>query len=218
AMTTEIYIRLNRFIDMEWEALAASLKWFREEGLRVLERATGFRTIFFGVDPKKGRASGITFWASEGCLRQSESVEKRLGVEALARANADSSNGLVDRYQLRLFEVTGQPDAEYARLVRWQGLTVARLRSAFEGFVERDLPALAEMPGFSGIFAADDERKGKALSVIMWDSREALQASVELEREARARAEATIGPNRPTVADTYQVAMVPAVHALRAAA
>lgn len=208
-----MHARLNRFIDMEWQALAASLEWFQTEALPGLERRAGFNTLFFGVDPEQGRAAGVTFWDSAEDLRRSAAAEEEVRDEALDRAGADPSKGLVDGYEVAL-ERAGECDAACARLARWEGLTPKRIREALKMFKEDGVPVLEQTPGFAGIFTGISERQGKVLSVILWESPEALQASLEWEREERARAESRAGPHRAVVADSYQVAIAPELQRL----
>ena len=209
-----MYVRLNRFVDMEADALAASLEWFSKEGLPPLRRAATFQTIFFGVDLDAGKAAGITFWETERGLTLGESVEGPLRKEALRRAGGVMSHGLVDTYNVWLAEQRFVDEPLYARLFRWEGLTPGLIRSSFDYFRDVELPRWDSLPGFGGIFMAANVHLGNTLSVALWAESE-VETAQELELEARNHLEAqTHGRMRPIIADTYRVALAPELRAL----
>ena len=66
--------------------------------------------------------------------------------------------------------------------------------------------ALQQVDGFKGAYFLVDRDGGKAMSVTLWESREALDASAE--RASRMRDEATAPSGASTVSvDSYEVAV-----------
>jgi hypothetical protein len=209
----DAYLRLNRFIDMEWEKLAASLEWFQGAGVPALSQTPGWRTLFFGVNPDRGQAAGITFWDSLSAVRASETTEAEFRAEALTRAGGETSKGIVEQFQI-VVEVSGKRKPAWARLLRWSGLTAARILDGLLWLEEDAVPALRKTSGFAGMFAGANFTAGSTMGVYLWDSPKALQAGIDWEREAAAVVEDQVGPDRPIFADTYQVALVPELRRL----
>lgn len=207
-----MHARLSRFTDMESEALAASFDWFESEGLPRLKRAASFCTIFFGVDLPAGKASAITCWKSAEALRISAGAEGPLREEALRRAGSSESRGLVDTYEVVFTDSrSGRPDdgTLQARLVRWEGLQPGALRDAQDYFVECELPAWTEDPGYRGILLAANRSLGNTLALSLWAGDD-LGTVLERERETTSRITSRrSGPIRPVMFDTYQVAIAP---------
>jgi heme-degrading monooxygenase HmoA len=209
-------VRLNRFVDMEPQLLRESLQQFKAEQLPALERVPGFRTIFFGVDLKKGKAAAITFWESEADLRASERPERAARELALARAGGSLGKGLVDSYGivLELPAATNQP-GYWARLARWDGVRPERMRLALAQFEERNLPWLERAEGFCGLFVGTNRLLGNTLSVSLWATKADLDASLAWERDARSAVESRAGlVPRTVIAESYAVALAPALQHL----
>jgi hypothetical protein len=205
------HLRMNRFVGMDPGLLRASLERFTEEQLPQLSRLGGFRTLFFGVNYDLGRAVGTTFWESAGDLRASEPAEAAARTLALARAGGSLSRGLVDHYEI-IFEqhaISAEPAAA-ARLARWEGVAPSRISDAIARFEDEQLPVLQRSHGYCGMFVAVNALLGNTLSVSLWSSRDALQSSLEWEREARSAMESEAGlVPRSVLADTYDVALAP---------
>lgn len=216
-----MYVRLNRYKDIDWGMLQSSLGWFQEVGIPDFERTPGYKGTFFGVNEEQGKAAGVTFWDSLGALTDSELVEKRLRDEATMRAGTDVGEGILERYELAL-RMPGDAERVHARLIRWAGLTDERLRDGHQLFAQELAPQLQEEDGFAGGFTAINPAskglaprkgetpggKGLVLGVFMWDSVESMRAAAGWERQTRARLEETTGPQRRMIADDYQVAIV----------
>jgi len=215
------HARLNRFVDMDGELLARSLEAFTERQLPQLEQVAGYRTIFFGVDLKRGKATGITLWHTEAALRASEPAEEAARALALARAGGERGKGLVDRYALIMERraETGVEDATYARLSRWEGLRPSLIGEALGQFEQLHLPELEDLPGFRGFMVGANWLLGNTLSVSLWDSKDALNGSLEWERGARTTSESLGGLQpRTVIADSYSVALAPELRNFRSRA
>jgi hypothetical protein len=213
-----MHARLNRFVDMRPELLQASLSAFKQDQLPRLAQVPGFRTIFFGVDLDLGKAAAITFWELEADLRASERAEAAQRAVAVERAGAEPAKGLVDSYKI-IFERPGEGDAvpTWARLARWEGVRPDRIRDALARFQEHDLPQLEESPGFCGLIVGVNRLLGNTLSVSLWASEAELHTSLGWEREARRRVEtASAMVPRSVIAESYEVALVPALERLQA--
>ena len=204
-----MHARLNRFTNMNTDALAGSLRWFQGEGLPTLQDAAGFRTIFFGVDLDGGKATGMTFWESESALRVSEPIEDRIRAEALRRAGADPLTGLVDSYDVVMFDCRECTGRVQAVLTRWEGLRPKDLRSAFDYFEADELPRWRDHPDFRGMVAGWNLQLGNSFGFALW-SGEDWPGVVTLERDSINRITLQLGETyRPVFADLYEVALLP---------
>jgi hypothetical protein len=205
-----MYARLNRFIDMDPDAITAALAWLQAEGFARVLSAPGFVTIFFGVNLSEGKGVGITFWDSDAAMRISEKIEAPVREEALRLACADRSKGLSDTYEVMYTDARpiGADDV-LGHLVRWEGLEPAAMRDALEYFLDHELLRLQELPGYRGMFLGANPHLGNTAAVSLWEGQD-MQELAEVERGATERVEARVGgPLRPIIIDTYQVVAVP---------
>jgi hypothetical protein len=211
-----MYARLNRFIDMDEEAIVASLSWLEGDGFSRVVGAPGFATMFFGVNLEAGKGAGITFWDSAATMRDSEKIEAPVREEALRLARADRSKGMSATY--RVVFTDSRPHGSGAmvgRLARWEGVRPASMSEAYDHFCDCELPSFQELPGYRGIFLASNPLLGNSLSVTLWEDQD-LERVERLEREATDQIEARMhGRMRPSIIDTYQVAVVPTLPQLQ---
>ena len=203
-------IRLNRFIDMPSNPMAASFEWFAAQALPRLQSAGGFSTIFFGMDLDAGTAAGVTFWDSERSRRNSEQVERTIREDALARAAADPSRGLIDAYHVRYAHRAYRTgDCLSARMARWEGLPPEPARELLHRWLDDDVPTWQADPAYEGLIVATNRHLGNILMISMWNT-SALERTVALEDASRSWLEpALTGPLRPIHVDTYTVALAP---------
>lgn len=89
----------------------------------------------------------------------------------------------------------------HARVSRYTGATGA-LRDGFEAVT----PELEQVEGFVQAFFLIDEEHSRAMSVTVWESREALEASAERAHGMRTRA---TEPSSATIegVESYEVAL-----------
>jgi heme-degrading monooxygenase HmoA len=104
---------------------------------------------------------------------------------------------------------TGQKGAEsrvLARVSRFEGFTdhVDRLRVAREQFI----PGAHRSGGFEGMYVLVDHESGESLSITLWESREAMQASEEHADSSRQDAALASGGSVVGV-EHYEVALSP---------
>jgi heme-degrading monooxygenase HmoA len=176
-------------------------------GFAALAEAEGYLTTFLGMAPEQGTVAVMTFWGSKEALTDSEALEEHARVEG-SKQSETGRGRIVDRYEV-VNDIVGEADPAHARLVRWSGLNTGNLAEAQEMFKEALAPSLRDFAGFSWAFLGTDSVKGMLLGVTFWDSPEALRNSDEWAREAQSRFEAATGPRRKSIAETYEVAIVP---------
>jgi heme-degrading monooxygenase HmoA len=194
---------------MDSEAIVASLAWLEAEGFSRVVSAPGFVTIFFGVNLEAGKGVGVTFWDSAAAMRESEKIEAPVREESLRLARADRTKGLSDTYRVVFTDIRpAGSGATLGRLARWEGISPASMRDAYDYFFEHELPGFQDVPGYRGIFLGSNPLLGNTLSVTLWEDQD-LETVERLERQATAHIEAGIGRVRPTIIDTYQVAVLP---------
>ena len=92
----------------------------------------------------------------------------------------------------------------HARVSTYEG-SADRLDEGIRGF-ERTTDALRQLDGFEGAYLLVDRAAGRALSVTLWSSEEAVQASAERANQMRSEATSPAGITIESV-DTYEVAM-----------
>lgn len=98
----------------------------------------------------------------------------------------------------------------HARVSTYQGQDPDRLVQGFQGITDD----LEKVPGFSHAYFGVDRESGKAISITVWDSEQALDDSVSAADELRRRGTETSGTQIESV-QHYEIALTigtPAVH------
>ena len=72
----------------------------------------------------------------------------------------------------------------YARVTTVE-VSPARLDATTHFFQQRVLPQLQQMDGFKGLAILGDPRRGKLLSVALWESEEVMQSTEEVVSKIR---------------------------------
>lgn len=83
---------------------------------------------------------------------------------------------------------------------------VERLDEWVRYMKEQILPPAQELDGFRGLVAMADRSSGKTLTVSLWESEEALQASEDAVSQLRATAVESLGMGTPIV-ERYEVSV-----------
>lgn len=91
-----------------------------------------------------------------------------------------------------------------ARVSTYEG-SADRLDDLAQGF-ERSADAVRELDGFQGAYLLVDRRTGAALTVALWSSAEAAEASAERAGHLRREA-AELADHSVRTVDTYEVAV-----------
>jgi heme-degrading monooxygenase HmoA len=71
---------------------------------------------------------------------------------------------------------------------------------------EQVLPAARQIAGFKGVISVSDRTTGKTMTLTLWESEQAMQASEEAANRLRADTVAAIGAREPTV-ERYEVTL-----------
>jgi hypothetical protein len=92
----------------------------------------------------------------------------------------------------------------FARVVRFEGVSAAERAVGDDFFREDFLPLALNTAGFEGAYLLVDAERGTSLSITLWASRAALEASDASARHFLAQY-ATVSGREPTV-ETFEVA------------
>jgi heme-degrading monooxygenase HmoA len=96
----------------------------------------------------------------------------------------------------------------YARVTTFEGMMADHVDEAVRVAREQFIPAAQQSGGFEGMYILADRESGKALSVALWSSREALQASEEEANRSREEAAHDAGGRIANV-ERYEVVLSP---------
>ena len=96
----------------------------------------------------------------------------------------------------------------YARVTTFEGMMADHVDEAVRVAREQFIPAAQQSGGFEGMYILADRESGKALSVALWSSREALQASEEQANRSREKAAHDAGGRIANV-ERYEVVLSP---------
>jgi heme-degrading monooxygenase HmoA len=96
----------------------------------------------------------------------------------------------------------------FARVSRFEGFSAGQVDEAVRVARERFIPAAQQSGGFEGMYVLADQESGMALSITLWESREAMQASEEQADSSRQDA-AQSGGGSVAGVERYEVVLSP---------
>jgi len=94
----------------------------------------------------------------------------------------------------------------HARVSTLQGST-DQIDEGIDRIRDMTVPAVKEVDGFKGILSLIDRQTGKSLTVTLWESEGALQASEEEANRIRREAAGNLGATAEPIVDRYEVAL-----------
>jgi len=94
----------------------------------------------------------------------------------------------------------------HARVSTLQGST-DQIDEGIDRIRETTVPVVKEIDGFKGILSLVDRQTGKGLTVTLWESEEALQASEEEANRLRREAAGNLGATGEPIVERYEVAL-----------
>lgn len=93
----------------------------------------------------------------------------------------------------------------YARVSRYRG----KPGQVKEAFSKPDPPELHEVKGYRGAWVLVDEESGRAITMTLWESKEAMERSTELASRLRSEASEEAGGLEPPTYETYEAVQRP---------
>ncbi len=96
----------------------------------------------------------------------------------------------------------------FARVSRFEGFSGDQVDEAVRVAREQFIPAAQQSGGFEGMYVLADRESGTALSITLWESREAMQASEEHSDRSRQDA-ARSGGGSVAGVERYEVVLSP---------
>jgi heme-degrading monooxygenase HmoA len=96
----------------------------------------------------------------------------------------------------------------FARVSRFEGFSGDQVDEAVRVAREQFVPAAQQSGGFEGMYVLADRESGTALSITLWDSREAMQTSEEQADSSRQDA-ARSGRGSVSGVERYEVVLSP---------
>jgi len=96
----------------------------------------------------------------------------------------------------------------FARVSTIQGKP-ERVEDGIRNYREQVTPSVQKMAGFKGAYFLVDRKKGKVVSITLWDTEQNLQASAAAADRLRSQASQTAAAPKPPVVEIYEVAVKP---------
>jgi heme-degrading monooxygenase HmoA len=94
----------------------------------------------------------------------------------------------------------------YARVSTIQG-TTDQIDEGIDRIRDTTIPAVKAIDGFKGICSLVDRQTGKGLTITLWESEAALQASEEEANRLRSEAAGNLGATGEPTVERYEVAV-----------
>ncbi len=94
----------------------------------------------------------------------------------------------------------------HARITTLQ-LDPGKIDDAVAGLEQNDIPMFKQLDGFKGFSLMVDRSSGKVIGLSYWESEEAMKASEEAVKDARAKAAETGGASSEPQVERYEVVL-----------
>ena len=174
---------------------------FREQSVPTLQGQQGFRAAYALIDRQGGKALALSLWESEEAMRQSEQAVEQQRQQAAQQMGA--SGPTVERYEVVIAEGSGSGQA--ARVTTYQA-PPERVDDAINLYRERTVPTVQGQQGSAGLYLLVDRQSGKAISLSLWESKDAMRKSEEMAQQLRDQGGAQQLGAAITSTDRYEVA------------
>jgi heme-degrading monooxygenase HmoA len=98
----EMHARMSRIAGLPPERIEEARQYFEQQELPALEQQKGFEGVLVMVDRADGRATAITFWATQEDMRASDRAaeEARAATLDQVRSSEPSREPVVERYEV----------------------------------------------------------------------------------------------------------------------
>jgi heme-degrading monooxygenase HmoA len=191
---------------------ATSLKFLQDYVVPAARAMGGWKGLYFLGDPGSPKTVSITLWDSEQSLQASEEAANKLRAEGTQKAGSQTVQ--VQRFEVFTTDTTPPSDTTesgaFARVSRYQ-IPLEKVNVAISQ-ASPTAPQVRGIPGNTGGYLLIDRKTGTALSVTLWESEEALEASVEQANKIRAQITERLGGSISSV-ESFMVAATAGEHA-----
>ena len=184
------------------DRLDAGIRTFQEQTVPLVQGQAGFESAYLLVDRQQGKALAISLWQSEQAMQQSEQAIAPQRTQAAQQMGA--STPTVDRYEVIIAEGSGGGQA--ARVTSYQA-PPERMDEAIALFRERTVPAVQGQQGITALYLLVDRQGGKALSLSLWASAQAMQQSEQMVQQLREQGGGQQLGVATTAVERYEVAV-----------
>lgn len=191
---------------------ATTLRFLQDYVVPAARTMAGWKGMYFLGDPTASKTLSITLWDSEESLRASEEAANKLRAEGTQKAGSQTVT--VERFEVVTSDAPALTDSTetgaFARVSRYQ-IPVEKVEAAVAQ-ASPTAPQVRGIPGNTGGYLLIDRATGAALSVTLWESEHALEASVEQANQIRAQIAERINASIVSV-EPYMIAATAAEHA-----
>jgi len=191
---------------------ATTLKFLQDYLVTAARAMSGWKGMYFLADPAASKTLSITLWDSEESLRASEEAANKLRAEGTRQAGSQTVQ--VERFEVVMADAEAPSETTesgaFARVSRYQ-IPVEKVEAAISQ-ASPTAPQVRGIPGNTGGYLLIDRKTGAALSVTLWESEHALEASVEQANQIRARTTERVNGTISSV-ESFVVAATAGEHA-----
>ena len=164
--------------------------YVRDEVMPMLSDMDGCVGLSMMVDREMGRCIATTSWSSEETMKASMS---RLSGARMKAAEMMGGRADVAEWEVAVMHREHEAHEGTCCRVTWVEIDSDGLDGVIEFYRSRGLMMLEDMEGFVSSSLFVDRMLGRACSTARFDSRDAMAASSEVDRELRATGERTAG-------------------------
>ena len=183
------------------DRLDEGIRTFREQTAPLVQGQPGFQGAYLLVDRQQGKALAISLWDSESAMQQSEQAIAPQRTQAVQQMGGGAPT--VERCGVAFTE--GSRSGLYVRATIGYGMGTDR-KVVLRYVREQVLPTLRAVPGFGGALQLMNWRAGTLLSLVFFDSEDALRQTAEMAQQMRAGAKRARIGGADTAAE-YEVAV-----------
>jgi len=191
---------------------ATTLRYLQDFIVPAARAMGGWKGMFFLGDPAANKTVSITLWDSEDSLRASEVAANKLRDQGNRQAGSQTVK--VERFEVVMADAEPPSDTTesgaFARVSRYE-IPVEKVDAAISQ-ANPTAPQVRGIPGNTGGYLLIDRETGAALSVTLWESEQALKASVEQANVIRARITERVNGSISSV-ESYMISATAGEHA-----
>jgi hypothetical protein len=193
-----MYARIARFEGGGPETAEIAGRLAKERFVPELRKLDGFAGYAMLGDPDNRTGLGIVLFETEEAL---EAGDRELDAMSPPDELKDSRRTSVERYEVAVHEVVGEPTAARAS---WLEGPADKMDEGIRKGQDDVLPRARQLDGWAGVFYLVNRSTGKTAVFTLWDTVEARQASEEAASQLRQDA-ADAGGETITGVERYQV-------------
>jgi heme-degrading monooxygenase HmoA len=180
------------------QSLDDAIAYLRDEVMPAAQEMDGCIGLSMLCDRDTGRCIATTAWETEEAMHNSEE-----GLRAMRERYAEMLGGTpeVQEWEIAVLHRVHQAPEDACCRVIWSRGNAATLDQTLDAFRMTMLSRMEELPGFCSVSLLVDRESGRAVSAVVYESRDAMNRATEMARPMREEFNRQMGSEITEVAE-----------------